>query len=73
MNTSVSPYLASTVSQGRPRFSAHLAWSVALTLLLGILMMMPDTVLFRSAADYLTFHNLFELLSIGVASAIGEG
>ncbi len=70
MPTFTSPYLSSVVSLAWHRFGAHLVWSIVLTLLLGGLMMTPDIVLFPSAADYLTFHNLFELLSIGVAMMV---
>jgi PAS domain S-box-containing protein len=70
MNGTVLSPIPALVSIGRHRFSAPLVWAAALTLLMGGLMTMPDRVLFASHADFLTFHNLFELLSIAVAMMV---
>ncbi|HTR00396.1 MAG TPA: MASE3 domain-containing protein [Candidatus Acidoferrum sp.] len=47
-----------------------MVWSIVLTLLMGVMLMNQDVALFASVADYLSLHNLFELLSIGVAMMV---
>ncbi|MES2626069.1 MAG: MASE3 domain-containing protein, partial [Pseudomonadota bacterium] len=70
MNTTVLPQVPTLTSFGRYQFSTPMLWAAALTLLLICLMAMPDITLFANVSDYLTFHNLFELLSIGVAMMV---